>query len=383
MRLVNSLNGEETRFENLDDNSLVLDENGVEVEDVERLQSEQTTLYLFNRHQLRSSYKDSVELYSGPLDSINHYLSAAHFHYERSDFLYSTAINRHNSILVALLYIKNQLSLLENLRGELDASSSTLLVQHTQLLRHHQFHMHLVSSIPVNPKLVKNRSRHLSDYISNHKMEQIYAQSLESHTHHHQQHQSLDELWVDIYNELSDIETQLQGFGFEEFNNALTEATDSLERTGQLNMSEREHLDELDGYLKEDVITLTNLKNSQPHLEYLSRLSYLHLQLTDVSNKMQQFKQSLGTQSTFQHLTRLKAMPTAYVSLIAELARRNAFDAHYKEKLSDIAELLADESRKEEIRRLTLMDFSGVSVSNSNSNSKSTAAATAILASQS
>lgn len=369
--LINSLNGELTRVDDSDNNSLILDEDGIEVD--QDVKNDTRTLYLFNRHQLKSFYKDSVKLYSTPLDSLNDYISASHFHFEQSQHLHSTAINRHNSITVALLYIKRQLDLLENLRTDFDTTSTTLLSQHAELLHHHQFHMHLVTSIPVNPKLVKNRSRYLSDYISNQKMEQIYTQSLDAHTQHQHQHQSLDELWVDIDNELLDIETLLQAVSFGEFDDALTEATDAFGSTEQLNMSEREQLDQLDGFLREDVITLTNLKNSQPHLEYLTRLSYIHLQLSDIPSKITQFKQSIGVLSTFQHLTRLKAMPTAYISLMAELARRNAFDGHYKDKLSDIAELLADESRKEEIRRLTLIDFS--SVANSTSTATATTAA--------
>ncbi|TIB36397.1 hypothetical protein E3P84_01015 [Wallemia ichthyophaga] len=363
MPLINSLNGEPTRLDDPDDNSLILDGDGFEVD--LNLHDDSRILYLFNRHQLKSFHKDNVKLYSTPLDSLNDYISAARFHFEHSQHLHAAAINRHNSITVALLYIKRQIDLLESLRSDFDSTSTTLLSQHAELLHHHQFHMHLISSIPVNPKLVKNRSRYLSDYMSIQKMDQIYSHSLDTHIQHHHQHQLLDELWVDIDNELQDIEMLLQAVNFSEFDNALTEAADAFDSTSQLNMSQREHLDQLDAFLREDVITLTNLKNSQPHLEYLTRLSHIHVQLSDIPRRTTNLKHSIGTLSSFQHLTRLKAMPTAYVSLIAELARRNAFDSHYKEKTSDIAELLANESRKEEIRRLTLVDFDSVASSTS------------------
>ncbi|TIC34834.1 hypothetical protein E3Q09_02800 [Wallemia mellicola] len=350
--IINSLNGEITEPGSLDENSLLLDDAGNEVESL----STDQIVYLFNRHQLKSFYKDSVRLYTTPLHTLSDYIAASHYHLGQSQHLHTTSVNRHNSIRVALNFIKRQLSLLDELRSDFDTSSTTLLQQHSALLHHHQFHMHLVANIPISPKLEK-RKEHLSGYMNLQKMEQTYQESLEFHNNHQRDYQLLDEQWVDIDNELSEFEGLLNSFDFREFDDALTEANDAFLSTGQLNMNDIDQLRQLDGFLREDVITLTNLKNSQPHLDYLTRLSYLHLQLTDISNQVAHFKHSLNATSSVQHLSRLKAMPTAYVSLLCELTRRTSFENHFKDKVSDVAELLANESRKEEIRRLALVDF--------------------------
>ncbi|WVR04359.1 hypothetical protein IAU60_001360 [Kwoniella sp. DSM 27419] len=208
------------------------------------------------------------------------------------------------------------------------------------LIRGAGLDMALLPKISINPVLLKRKDsseekvKTLGDYVNPRKMEQVRDSCRTTYEDHAQRYymamSRLDEIQIqaDAETRACNESAAMVGAEFSEGLARLEIATGHLsDLLGSGSDDVTGDLLELDNAMREDLQALTVMKNDftlEVHL-HLHQIAQFQTRIPDFTNPMRDLEHDLQDKSAFPHLYRLRQLPFAYATAVAEVVRRNEY----------------------------------------------------------
>ncbi|OCF30460.1 hypothetical protein I316_07896 [Kwoniella heveanensis BCC8398] len=237
------------------------------------------------------------------------------------------------------------------------------------LIRGAGLDMTLLPKLTINPALLKRKKdgepedkvKTIGDYVNRRKMEQVRDSCRTAHEEH-----------VDRYNlitgQLNELHLQAEaetrgfndhaaavGIEFAEGLARLEVASNQLAELLGSGVVEDVYQDliELDQAMREDLISLTGVKNDftvEIHL-HLRQVAQFQIRITQLVGPLRILENDLRDKSAFPHLHRLRQLPFAYATTVSEVVRRNEYARTLVEWTSRLSEALRNFTSIETKRR--------------------------------
>ncbi|WVQ97743.1 hypothetical protein IAU59_004857 [Kwoniella sp. CBS 9459] len=241
---------------------------------------------------------------------------------------------------------------------------------HTEedLIRGARLDMALLPKLTINPAILKRKKegdpedkvKTLGDFVNRRKMEQVRDSCRTAHEEH-----------VDRYNQITgqlnelhlQAEAETRGFN----DHAAAVGIEFAEGLARLEVASNQLSDllgsgvedvyqdliELDQAMREDLISLTGVKNDftvEIHL-HLRQVAQFQIRITQLVGPLRSFENDLRDKSAFPHLHRLRQLPFAYATTVSEVVRRNEYARTLVDWTSRLAEALRNFTSIETRRR--------------------------------
>lgn len=113
---------------------------------------------------------------------------------------------------------------------------------------------------------------------------------------------------------------------------------------------------ELDSAMRDDLVTLTNVKNEftlDVHI-HLRQVATFQTRITELIQPLRTLDTELRSKAAFPHLARLHQLPFAYAATVVEVVRRKEFASFVVDWTTRLADTLAKFTSVEKARRLAI-----------------------------
>jgi hypothetical protein len=113
---------------------------------------------------------------------------------------------------------------------------------------------------------------------------------------------------------------------------------------------------ELDGAMRDDLVTLTNVKNEftlDVHI-HLRQVATFQTRITELIQPLRTLDTELRSKAAFPHLARLHQLPFAYAATVVEVVRRKEFASFVVDWTTRLADTLVKFTSVEKARRLAI-----------------------------
>jgi autophagy-related protein 11 len=113
---------------------------------------------------------------------------------------------------------------------------------------------------------------------------------------------------------------------------------------------------ELDGAMRDDLVTLTNVKNEftlDVHI-HLRQVATFQTRITELIQPLRTLDTELRSKAAFPHLARLHQLPFAYAATVVEVVRRKEFASFVVDWTTRLADTLVKFTSVEKARRMAI-----------------------------
>ncbi|WWC87153.1 uncharacterized protein L201_002039 [Kwoniella dendrophila CBS 6074] len=336
-------------------------------------------LYLFNREtfwsdaeQWATQFQEDVILpppldlnQVGSLAHIQHPFLVAHDHLSHLQSLYQA---QSRALEIAYSNLSHHLQPLINEFQRFSTRAEKELQNEESLIKGAKVDMVLLPKLSINPALLRKkkdtegdeRIKTIGDFVNKRKMEQVRDSCRTAHEEHVERYNQLagqlDELALHSEAETKGFHEHSQAVG-REFAEGLARLEVAINQLSELLGSGAEDvaqdLVELDQAMRDDLMALTGVKNDftlDIHL-HLRQVADFQSQITQLIGPLAALDADLRDKVAFPHLHRLRQLPFAYATVVAEVVRRKEYSRLLLEWTLRLSETLARFTSTEKTRR--------------------------------
>ncbi|WVW78803.1 hypothetical protein I302_100765 [Kwoniella bestiolae CBS 10118] len=336
-------------------------------------------LYLFNRETFWSDaeqwavqFQEDVILpppldpnQAGSLAHIQHPFLVAHDHLSHLQSLYQA---QSRALEIAYSNLSHHLQPLINEFEKFSIRAEKELQNEESLIKGAKVDMALLPKLSINPALLRKkkeaegdeRIKTIGDFVNKRKMEQVRDSCRTAHEEHVDRYNTLagqlDELALQSDAEMRAFMEQSEAVG-REFTEGLARLEVAISQLSELLGSGAEDvaqdLVELDQAMRDDLIALTGVKNEftlEIHL-HLRQVAQFQSRITQIIGPLAALDADLRDKVAFPHLHRLRQLPFAYASVVAEVVRRKEYSRLLLEWTLRLSEALSRFTSTEKTRR--------------------------------
>ncbi|WWD00241.1 hypothetical protein V866_007150 [Kwoniella sp. B9012] len=336
-------------------------------------------LYLFNRETFWSDaeqwavqFQEDVILpppldpnQSGSLAHIQHPFLVAHDHLSHLQSLYQA---QSRALEIAYSNLSHHLQPLINEFQKFSVRAEKELQTEETLIKGAKVDMALLPKLSINPVLLRkkkegegdDRIKTIGDFVNKRKMEQVRDSCRTAHEEHVDRYNTLagqlDELALQSDAEMRAFTEQSEAVG-REFTEGLARLEVAISQLSELLGSGAEDvaqdLVELDQAMRDDLIALTGVKNEftlEIHL-HLRQVAQFQSRITQIIGPLAALDADLRDKVAFPHLHRLRQLPFAYATVVAEVVRRKEYSRLLLEWTLRLSEALSRFTSTEKTRR--------------------------------
>ncbi|WWC59113.1 uncharacterized protein I303_101661 [Kwoniella dejecticola CBS 10117] len=336
-------------------------------------------LYLFNREtfwsdaeQWATQFQEDVILpppidpsQSGSLAHIQHPFLVAHDHLSHLQSLYQA---QSRALEIAYSNLSHHLQPLISEFQRFAVRAEKELQTEESLIKGAQVDMALLPKLPINPYLLRkkkdsdgdDRVKTIGDFVNKRKMEQVRDSCRMAHEEHVERYNRLagkiDELALQSEAESRGFTEQSEAVG-REFAEGLARLEVAINQLSELLGTGADDvaqdLIELDQAMRDDLIALTGVKNDftlDIHL-HLHQVADFQSRITELVSPIGALDQDLHEKAAFPHLHRLRQLPFAYATVVAEVVRRKEYSRLLLEWSVRLSETLSRFTATEKTRR--------------------------------
>ncbi|WWD08012.1 hypothetical protein V865_006122 [Kwoniella europaea PYCC6329] len=336
-------------------------------------------LYLFNRETFWSDaeqwavqFQEDVILpppldpnQSGSLAHIQHPFLVAHDHLSHLQSLYQA---QSRALEIAYSNLSHHLQPLINEFQKFSVRAEKELQTEESLIKGAKVDMALLPKLSINPILLRkkkegegdDRIKTIGDFVNKRKMEQVRDSCRTAHEEHVDRYNTLagqlDELALQSDAEMRAFTEQSESVG-REFTEGLARLEVAISQLSELLGSGAEDvaqdLVELDQAMRDDLIALTGVKNDftlEIHL-HLRQVAQFQSRITQIIGPLAALDADLRDKVAFPHLHRLRQLPFAYATVVAEVVRRKEYSRLLLKWTLRLSEALSRFTSTEKTRR--------------------------------
>nr|XP_019008838.1 uncharacterized protein I206_06522 [Kwoniella pini CBS 10737]OCF47619.1 hypothetical protein I206_06522 [Kwoniella pini CBS 10737] len=336
-------------------------------------------LYLFNREtfwsdaeQWATQFQEDVILpppldpsQSSSLAHVQHPFLVAHDHLSHLQSLYQA---QSRALEIAYSNLSHHLQPLINEFQRFAVRAEKELQTEESLIKGAKVDMALLPKLSINPHLLRKkkdsegdeRTKTIGDFVNKRKMEQVRDSCRTAHEEHVERYNQLagrvDELALQSDAESSGFKEQSEIVG-REFEEGLARLEVAISQLSELLGSGAEDiaqdLVELDQAMRDDLVALTGVKNEftlDIHL-HLHQVAEFQSRITELVSPIGALDADLHEKAAFPHLHRLRQLPFAYATVVAEVVRRKEYSRLLLEWSVRLSETLTRFTSTEKTRR--------------------------------
>ncbi|WRT65097.1 uncharacterized protein IL334_002039 [Kwoniella shivajii] len=329
-------------------------------------------LYLFNREtfwsnaeQWAAQFQEDIILpppidvnQTNSLAHIQHPFLVAHDHLSHLQSLYQA---QSRALEIAYSNLSHHLQPLIQESEKFAIRAEKELFTEESLIKGAKVDMTLLPKLTINPSLLRKKKdnesedkvKTIGDFVNKRKMEQVRDTCRTAHEEH-----------VDRYNQLVGqldelaLSSDAEARGFKDHSDAVgTEFTEGLARLevaiSQLSELLGSGAEDVAQAMRDDLIALTAVKNDftlEIHL-HLQQVAKFQSRIPELTGPLTALDVDLRDKVVFPHLHRLRQLPFAYATVVAEVVRRKEYSRMLLEWTIRLSETLTRFTSSEKIRR--------------------------------